>query len=608
MPGEMDRPNRDTRDNYGDSSVAREVDELIKNQYTDHQAWTKLTEKYKNNVELRDNILEAYKNKLNHIYKKAKKFKQVIFDRYAGMNLPYGELLRKAKKYQKKYKFTNEEFEMFIILSMTDKASKYIETIPNSKIARTLGYDAMVTSSKLNVKAEDQATVEEIVNRYGETKPLHAQIILQSMTYSDCAPEALLGKFDDKKHNPYSYIHPVIAALFIPKVQFLDQHMLMANIGYIVKCKAAGEPIQTLPDWKLYWNMVSDPTDAACALPNSTGIVDIRNRQILQAQLWEAVLMLRQGKYYYGEGANSGLGKFMTALENCRNAVHDAPDLTYVKDEGTVLRRLLSAFSVYPTYVSINRLNGLILSGQPGFPGSATEAYGMSNITRVPMITLRLPLDINNSARAIKLEEALTQPQWFVENKVIVPKHLQIIHSNDVLFFYVGRRYQTINIARMTVPYNFTNLPMTVTGWEALNTHPIHAARSIQIMNDTFHLKSVVAVEKTTVTDGNKTQDLIIGSSALIVVNDQAGTETVLMYDPAGVGAYLNTPPAGGQQTYARDQPIKYIPSQPAFNNATGIESFDERNSSRGTIFMYVKDMNLGSNTFGTIPQRGLFF
>lgn len=586
----MTQPNRDTRgDDYkshpSDSTITREVDELIKSQATDHQAWQKLEAKYKNNMELRDNILEAYKNKLQMIYKKAKKFKQVIFDRYAGMNLSYGDMLRKAKKYQKKYKFTNDEFEMFVILSMTDKSSKYVTSIPTSKIAKTLGYDSIVTQSKLNVKPDEQSIVEEIVNRYGETKPLHAQIILQSLTYHDCAPEALLGTFDEKKHNPYSYIHPVVAALFLPKVEFLDQHMLMANIGYIVKCKAAGEPIQTLPDWKLYWDMVSDPSDAACALPGTNGIVDIRNRQILQTQLWEAVLMLRQGKYYYGEGLNIGLGKFMQALENCRNAIYDAPDLTYVKDEGTILRRILSTFSVYPTYVSINRLNGLMIGSQHGFPTAPIETAGFSNITRVPMITLRLPLDINGNARAIKLEEALTQPQWFVENKVIIPKHLQIIHSNDVLFFYVGRRYQTINIARLAVPYNFTNLPMTVTGWEALNSHPVYAARSLQIMNDTYQLKSAVLVEKTGVVDANgKQRDLIVGSSALIVADTQGfGEETCISYDPGCVGAYVKG------DRFARQQPIKYIPSQPPFNNIHQVESFDQKTTSRGTIFMYVK-------------------
>ena len=581
--------NRDTRGDdhksyQKDGNISREVDELVKAQATDYQAWQKLKAKYGNNPELMEKILEAYKEKLQRIYKKAKKFKQVLYDRYAGLNLPYGEILKKAKKYQRKYKFTDEEFDMFIILSMTDKSLKYSSSIPSTKMAKTLGYDAfLAASSKLNVKAEEQSIVEEIINRYGETKPLHAQILLQSLTYQDCAPEALSGEFDAKKHNPYSYVHPVVAALFIPRIKCLDEQMLMANIGYIVNCKAHEQPIMTAPDFKLYWDMIYDPNDVACTIVTNA-VMDLKNRFILQTQLWDAVMNLRQGRYYLEK---DGLVKFMQALENCRNVIHDAPDLTYVKDEGTILRRLLSAFSMYPTYVSINRLWGLLIGTQYGYPSSPLEATGFSNITRVPMITLRLPLmNITNNSRAVSLEEALTQPQWFVENKVIVPKSLQIIHSNDVLFFYVGRRYQTINIARMAVPYNFTHLPMTVTGWESLNPHPVNAPKQMTIMNDTYELRSVVLVEKTNVRGG---RDMIVGSSALIISQRNPSTnvydETCFMYDPQGAGLMYNDN-AGG---YTREKPIKLVPSMLPFYPQSGIESFDQKASTRGTIFMYQK-------------------
>jgi hypothetical protein len=577
--------NRDTKgDDYKsyqkDSNIGREVDELIKSKATDTQAWQKLRSKYGNNPELMEKILEAYKEKLQRLYKKAKKFKQVLYDRYSGLNLPYGEMLKKAKKYQRKYKFTDDEFDMFVVLSMTDKTMKYDSQVPTTKMAKTLGYDSYLSaSSKLNVKADEQGIVEEINNKYGETKPLHAQVLLQSLTYQDCAPEALSGTFDERRHNPYAYVHPVVAALFIPRIKVLDEQMLIANIGYIVNRKAHEQPVMTLPDHKLYWDMITDPNDVACTLNNA--VVDLKNRFILQTQLWDAVINLRQGKYYYGEG--TGLVRFMQALENCRNVIHDAPDLTYVKDEGTILRRLLSTFSLYPTYVSINRLWGLLVGNQYGYPSSPLDAAGFTNITRVPMITLRLPLNVTGNAKPVLLEDALTQPQWFVENKVIVPKSLQIIHSNEVLFFYVGRRYQTINVSRMAAPYNFTQLPMTVTGYEALNPHPVTAPKSLNIMNDTYLLRSVVLVEKTTLQNG---RDMIVGSSALIVkpINPTAGVfdETCILYDPQSASQVQDG-------TIARNKPVRVVPSQLPFNATSGIESFEERTSTRGTIFMYQK-------------------
>lgn len=602
--------NRDTRgdDHKGyqkDSNVNREIDELIKAKATDYQAWQKLKAKYGNNQDLMDKVMDGYKSKLQYIYKKANKFKRVLYDKYNSFNLSYGEMLRKAKKYQKKYKFTDDEFDMFIMLTRTDKASKYVDNISTTKMAKTLGFDAfLATSSKLNVKAEEQSIVEEIVNRYGETKPLHAQVLLQSLTYRDCAPEALQGGFDEKKHNPYSYIHPILAAMFLPRFASLDQRMLMANIGYIVHRKATGEPIYTLPDFQLYWDMVTDPNDIACTLDNA--VVDLKNRFILQTHIWDSVLNLRQGKYYYGDSGMFGLVKFMQAVENCRNIIHDAPDLTYVKDEGTIMRRILSAFSMYPTYVSVNRLWGLLVGTYGGLPASPLEASGFANITKVPMITLRLPLNISGRASAVSLEESLTQPQWFIENKTLVPKSLQLIHSSDVLFFYVNRRYQTINVARLASPYNFTRLPMTVTGWESLNSYPVNAPRHLPIMNDTYELRSVVLVEKGLKYDNT---ELIVGSSALIVRPRDITTgdyqENCWIYDPQRAGMTYVNQQTTAPNSHVHYKPISSVPSHSPLNPVAGLETFDQKASTQGTIYIYQKITSNANPLFD--PAQGAF-
>ncbi|QKF93875.1 major core protein 4b [Fadolivirus algeromassiliense] len=580
--------NRDTRgddfkSHQKDGAVDREVAELLKSQATDYQAWQKLKAKFPNNADLVEKVMDAYKDKLQYIFKKAKKFKQVLYDRYAGLNLPVGELMRKAKKYQRKYKLSEAEFDMFQILVLTDKSSKYMASVPTTKIAKTLGYDSLLAaSSKLNVKPDEQSMVEEIVNKYGETKPLHAQVLLQSLTYEDCAPSALMGKFDASKHNAFAHIHPIVAALFLPKIDLLEQNMIMANIGYIVQRKATEQQIATWPDFCLYWNMVTDPNDTACNITNP--VVDLKNRFILQTQLWDAVLNLRQGRYYYQE--TSGLVRFMTALENCRNVIHDAPDLTYVKDEGTILRRLLSAFSLYPTYVSVNRLWGLLVGTQLGQPSSPYDATGYGAITRVPMITLRLPLNITGMSAPVSLRDSLSQAQWFVENKVIVPKSVSIIHSTGVLFFYVGRRFQTLNIARLANPFNFTNLPMTVTGWESLNTHPVDVPRDMTFMNDYYELRSVVLVEKTSAYG----RDLIVGSSTMVITprTTTSVDDVCFHYDPQRSAYGILDQTATGGPKYERDDPVRVIPSHASFA-ATGIESFDERARTRGTIFMYQK-------------------
>jgi hypothetical protein len=584
--GGFTRDSSDEEQHVPKNNVDKEVVELMKSRATDYEAWRKLETKYgSKNQELVDNVMVEYKKKLNYIYRKVKKFKNLLMDRYNTLNLTKAELLAKATKYVKKYRLTGEEFDMFMILLNTDTSSKYAmgAQIPLTNMARTLGYDDFLAkTSTLSVKPEEQSTIEEIVNLYGATKPLHAQVVVQSLTYEDCGPEALVGTFDAAKNNAYSHISPILAALFIPKIPMIDERVLMANIGYIVSCKAKSQRIQTLPDFNLYWSMISDPNDTACHEVNA--VQDLKNRFILQTQIWDAVMLLRQGKYYYQDP--QGLAKFMNALENCRNIIHDAPDLTYIKDEGTILRRILSTFSLYPTYVSVNRMMGLLTGSQFGFPSSPMETAGFSNITRIPMVTLRLPLKINSTGGAVvSLSDALVQPQWFVENKVIIPKSLQIIHSNDCIIFYVGRRYQTVNIARLAMPYNFTNLPMTISGVESLNTYPVNAPRTMDIVNDRYLLRSVVVVETASI--GNK--DIIVGSSTMILrpkdIMRKHFDEICYWYNPLGAA----TPYVGGAGAFSRDGPITVLPTDTPFNPRPDLESFEQRAMSKGTIFIYKK-------------------
>lgn len=567
--------------------ITKEISKLIKAGLDDVEAINKLKGKFKDS-DIVDAIFDGFKKRQKLINKKARKFKQLIFDRYAVQNLPFHEIVRKAKKYSKKYKMTDDEFQMFFNLAITDKNTMGIRfNIPNTKISKALGYSALYTTiDKLNIKENELTILQDILKLYGETKTLHSQVVIQSLTYRDCAPEAISGGIRDKglatdKHNFYSYVHPVIAALFFPKIKLLDEHILIANLGYIIKCKHEERPIMTKPDIELYWDLITDPNNHACSMDSA--INDLKNRYILQTHIWDSVLNLRQGHYY-----NDRLSDFLLAIENCRSNVFDAPDLTYVKDEGTIIRRLLSAFSIRPTIVSTTRLYGLLGTNPYGFGSSHLSAAGLTQVTTVPMITLRLPLNISHKQNAVDLQESLTQPQWFVENKMIVPKAQSIIHSRDVLFFYVGRRFKTINITRLNTPYNFHTLPMTVAGCEALNDHLVQYDPVMTILNDQYQLRSVVFVDS-----APSKKNLIIGCSAGIVITRKHSLgryqESYIIYDPQGSATMF---PYNDQ--YKRNNPVTWISGQTPLN---GTDSFWKRATTRGTIFMYEKFRD-GNNPF----------
>ena len=569
--------NRNTSDRRGakDATIAKELKDLFKNGHTDHGVLSKLRDKY-NDDDLINAIFDAYKERQNHLSKKARKFKQLIYDRYTPLGLSGVDIIKKAKKYAKKYDINDAEFDYFVKLAMTDKDPRAgFPGLPNTVMAKTLGYGAIVhAADKLNYKQAELPHLKAILELHGQTRSLHSQIIIQSLTYRDCAPEAITGDYRADKHNVYSHVHPVLAALFLPKIDLIDNHILIANIGGIIKAKNEGRPILTQPDLELYHDLISDPNEHAC---NSDGpLADLKNRFALQTRIWDSVLNLRQGKYY-----NDKLQEFLLAIDNCRTNVYDAPDLTYVKDEGAIVRRILSAFAIRPTIVTTTRLWS---NFGVGVNANQLSMAGVSNVTTVSMIPLRLPLSLSGrNATAVSIDEAFNQAQWYVENKTIVPKTQSIVHSRDVLFFYVGRRYQNVNITRLNTPYNFTNLPMTVAGWEKLNDTHVNFDHNMNIGEDVFQLRSVVMVERAA-----SRQNLIIGCSAGIIIPRD------FEHNRVDEGAILYNPQSAGEKykTLGYDnpvQPIRQIPTTPALNDTGATESFDSRASTRGTVFIYVK-------------------
>ena len=62
--------------------------------------------------------------------------------------------------------------------------------------------------------------------------------LLQSIQYNDCDYEALTGQYKrELGMRPGEHIHPVIAALFFPKIDFLEQTFLHSNMAGIVKSR-----------------------------------------------------------------------------------------------------------------------------------------------------------------------------------------------------------------------------------------------------------------------------------------------------------------------------------------------------------------------------------
>jgi len=254
------------------------------------------------------------------------------------------------------------------------------------------------------------------------------------------------------------------------------------------------------------------------------------------------------------------------------------------QDEGKLLKKLLAIFSLRPTYAQISSIQ---------FTNRVT--MGLSNIgelarttfVNIPIINLKIPNAIemgsvvNMPARQIHLNQALTQPDCFVENRMIVPRNKSIIYSKDVMFFYVPRRYNNVNVANLDLRLRqkYIALPASfLANSSSLNETKLNFEDTISIGKDKFCLRSVVVVQKPPIACHVST-----GCNTIVVDNHVSGnrmSRLYLYYNPQAANIlYRNQ--AG---EYVRNPPITYIPEVSYRPNEMG---FRNEVWVHGTVFFY---------------------
>jgi len=578
-----------------------ELTKLILEDLDDYRAMTRLKQKYSDN-KMVDSIFDAFKKKQKLMEKSVQRFKELILQKYGKQHLSQRQLIEKAKKYARHKNIADNLINTFVkkILYGEDYNGTYTAqygVMPNTPISKVLGQTSIVQETiGLNYSATDAPILNEIIRIEEGTKGLHRHIVLQSLTYEDCSI-TVIGGMNHVEHykikDNYSFIHPVIAALFIPKVPILERVMLMASIGSIIKSKNNGKYPSTQPDSELYLNFLHDPSESMC--DGNNALADLKNRFILQTKIWDSVMHIRQG-HFYDEKAYT----FLDALDNCDDRFFDLPDLALVQDEGTIMKKMLGALGLRTIVASTSIIyNGNNAYNQLVFrdPFLNNASPHVMSLMTVPMLVLRLPLKFSGVQQQTNtsLSDTFTQVQWFVNaDKSIVPKAQTIIHAEDVIFFYVVRRHQSVELKRLGIKCNFTTLPMTISHMETLNNSPVDFDFSIDIADDSFTLRSVVCVQT-----APKTK-LIVGSTALILkpasVSDQNFDDKCFIYDPisATIGYKDSVTNA-----VTHPSPLLRIPKLdlPLPQAATVTEgsfryypSFHQIARTQGTIFMYVKN------------------
>jgi hypothetical protein len=531
-------------------------------------------------INILDQIQEVFYDKLNEIKTRARKFAKLIEKKFGAKGLPLHIVLKESKRYKEKYQLSDVEFDEFKKQYEKLMNSRYpdgagdqpVELLPNTSMAQLFG--DLQSVDGLTIKDSDYPVIQEIIKMYSMTRSNHAAVIIQTMQYEDCDLQALQGTFDPSKHNIACAIHPVIAAMFIPKIQFINEQFLFSNIAYIIKSKFNKEPINNVADQHLLFHMINDSNDVVCSAESP--IKDLRLRANLQNNLWNNVLNLRSGKFYECIGND-----FMNAIDECKISLYDAPDLLYIGDEGVILKRLIAAFSFRPIVISTNPIFG---------------TYGNSNVMNfpvisnrviaVPLLTLRLPtVGQDNSQIKLKLEDAITQSQTYIENGMFVPKTQTVVYTNGVVIFHVPRR--TLSPGRayeklISPKVEFNQLPAHILSYEQINDTEIEISETLRIASEIYHLRSAVILE--TEKDNieniqkNLTRKIVLTTSAIIRQNIDEINSKYFIYAPTFANQGGSTDKVGA---------ITSIDSSMDSNN----DPIDILSKS-ATIFFYTKNYN----------------
>jgi hypothetical protein len=516
-----------------DGAIGEAVRKLIKEGFKDRIPASYIEElkrKY-NDIQLVDKIQEAYYEKVTDLRRRAIKFTKLIERKYGGMGYPLHVVLNKALKYKKKYELSDSEFEMFRQLyerTMNPRNRPGAVSIlaPNTNMAKVFGDP---NSQDKGLGSEDTKSIREIVALYEAERRLHAQVSLQSVTYGEYDIAAMSGKHDPNSHNKNSFVHPVLAAMFLPKIELFERHFLHSNLAYIVKSKQFGdEASNTYPNYMLLHSLVYDPTDVVCS--NESPMMDIKHRASLQVSIWNNVQALRNGRYY-DSGFERHAANFMVNIDSCRISNYDAPDLVYFGDESVVLRRIFNAFSLRPTIVSTFPLTGYQTYNQVNFP------VLVNSVTAIPMLHVRLPIHPtigNNMAVSVNLEDSLQQPSFMVENGVFTARNQQVIYTDGVLVFNVPRRtyHPLANVSQMFQPTNFNNLPKNLVGMEKINEHPVTPLPgNFPIGDINVDIKSVVALTTHQPNNTTSVTDKMVKGCCTLLFNNNGAIQYV--YDPS---------------------------------------------------------------------------
>lgn len=418
-----------------------------------------------------------------------------IFLKYHYANMNYDEILERCKKIFESERLNTKEIELFHkIYAFMHKKSLYNQT-QNKKMTDTFGNikPAVIQNNNYKQNNENQQYIDEIMTIAKTNKNEFMRAVFQSNLYTNDEVTNLLFA-----HNPsYSEfvndnvtcaIHPVIIALFALKINILDNRIIHTNLAKIIVDRLNNEPLRTKHDFEFYMDLITNQQQIVCDKFNT--FADLKKRVNIQETLRDTIWNLRGGKLYDCKNIS-----FLNTIDDCSLNPVESPIYNFIRDEGTVLRRILNVFCIKPTFVTTMPVFDLTRRTMP-----------IHKMDKLSMINVNLPNQIVDSYNEpVDLKAGLDTPHWYYENGLIVPKKQNILYSKELLIFYVNRKFRSMPSVYNNV-YRYRRLPVSIGNHERINRHEVNYKFYQKVNQQLFRLQSVVCVSSFSKNDGEESK------------------------------------------------------------------------------------------------------
>ena len=521
--------------------------------------------KYKDKT---DEDIEKIVNKIEkertNILKFTDKFIRKYSEHIGDHNIP--KLIKAAAKWAEKKKLTKTQRDIIVqrVLKGDDnKISQYSHffDIQNTQMAKFMGlpYQQQQLGQVLKLDTSDLPVLDEILKLYDTTRELHKSIKQQAIYRKDCDAKTILGGYDKRKDNVGNHIHPLIAAFFVPRLEAFERRTLFTNIGRIVNQRSYAHsgrsPHNNYDIMKgeleadfEFVNAIANDPNSLIYFSDDKPITNLLKRFKAQIALWHNVFNLRNGKYYgssYSMSTSDPISGLTNILREYSWSFYDSPDMYYVQDTGSLLRKMLAVFAFRPTWVQLTTMpaaSGMMFATN-AMIGKQVMKY---EFVTIPVVNIRLPQKINKtglfgmthqSVGPKKLSDALKSTDYFYEKKGIVPKEREVIFSNDMIIFYCNRTIQTTSVGNKTINFSYMNPLMKVSPFELnysdVNDCELGVDQELQIGNDLFTLRSYVSLYKPLV-EGVYSMD-----TRAVILKQVQGQNGYISYNPSIAGNYI---------------------------------------------------------------------